>query len=252
MPRPRQIARALLPRSARDALRAGQRRLLAFRYRGDAVECPCCAGRFARFVPFGASTRPFAMCPGCGAMERHRLLWLYLRERTDLLTGAPHRLLHLAPEPVFHAKLRSHPGLRYVAADLDSPLAMERLDIAHLPHPDDCFDVVLCNHVFEHIPDDRQAMRELRRVLRPGGWAILQVPIRSALPRTLEDPGLTDPAERERRFGQSDHVRQYGLDYPERLREAGFDVKPDGYIADLPEERRRRFGLKSETIYLCR
>lgn len=251
MPVLRQIARRALPRGARDALRAAQRRMLALRYRGSAVECPCCGQCFSRFAPFGATTRPFAMCPGCGAMERHRLLWIYLCERTDLLSGRGQRVLHLAPEAVFHARLGAQRGLRYVTGDLDSPLAMERLDIARIPHADDCFDVVICNHVFEHVPDDLAAMRELRRVLRPGGWAILQVPVRSELPRTLEDPSVTDPAERARRFGQADHLRQYGLDYPERLRAAGFDVKPDPYIADLSEERRRRHGLKSELIYFC-
>jgi SAM-dependent methyltransferase len=220
--------------------------------RGEGVECPCCGGRFRRFVPYGVRPRrPEAQCPGCGAVERHRLLWLFLRERTDLLVR-PQRLLHVAPEEVFAVRLRALPSLRYLSADLASPLAMLRADVQRLPHPDACFDAILCHHVLEHVPDDRAAMSELRRVLRPGGWAILQSPIDKDLPATLEDAGVTDPRERERLFGQSDHLRQYGRDYEARLREAGFEVRAERFFKTLPPERRARHGLKGETIWLCR
>jgi SAM-dependent methyltransferase len=220
--------------------------------RGEGVECPCCGGRFRRFVPYGVRPRrPEAQCPGCGAVERHRLLWLYLRERTDLLTR-PQRLLHVAPEEVFAARLRALPSLRYLSADLASPLAMLRADVQRLPLPDACFDAILCHHVLEHVPDDRAALAELRRVLRPGGWAILQSPIDKDLPATLEDAGVTDPRERERLFGQSDHLRQYGRDYEARLREAGFEVSAERFFKMLPPERRARHGLKGEIIWLCR
>jgi SAM-dependent methyltransferase len=219
--------------------------------RGEGVECPCCGGRFRRFVPYGVRPRrPNAQCPGCGAVERHRLLWLYLRERTDLLSR-PQRLLHVAPEEGFAERLRALPGLRYASADLASPLAGVRADVRHLPFGDGRFDALLCHHVLEHVPDDRAAMRELRRVLRPGGWAILQSPVRAKMAETLEDPSVTDPRERERLYGQHDHVRQYGRDYGERLREAGFEVRAERFVDELPPERRARHGLKRETIWLC-
>ncbi len=219
--------------------------------RGDAVECPCCGGRYRRFVPYGVRPRrPHAQCPGCGAVERHRLLWLYLRERTDLLEK-PRRLLHVAPERIFEERLRTLPELRYLSADLASPRAMLRADVQRLPFADGAFDALLCHHVLEHVKDDRAAMRELRRVVRPGGWAILQSPIRSRLEATLEDPSVTDPGERERLFGQRDHVRQYGRDYADRLRAAGFEVRAERFFDELPPARRARHGLKDETIWLC-
>jgi SAM-dependent methyltransferase len=219
--------------------------------RGEGVECPCCGGRFRRFVPYGVRRRrPHAQCPGCGAVERHRLLWLYLRERTDLF-AKPLRLLHVAPEAIFEERLRRLPALRYLSADLASPRAMLRADVQRLPFPDAAFDALLCHHVLEHVADDRTAMRELRRVLRPGGWAILQSPIRSRLAATLEDASVTDPRERELLYGQRDHLRQYGRDYADRLREAGFEVRPERFFAELPPERRARHGLKEETIWLC-
>jgi SAM-dependent methyltransferase len=183
-------------------------------------------------------------------MERHRLVWLYLRERTALLR-APHRLLHVAPEAVFHRRLSALPTLDYVTADLASPLARDRVDVASLPYPDDHFDAILCNHVLEHVPDDRRALRELYRVLRPGGWAILQVPIQKGRAATYEDPAITDPGDRRRAFGQEDHLRIYGRDYQARLAEAGFRVRRDPFVRTLPEAEVARMGLKREDVFRC-
>lgn len=227
-------------------------RLWTWLARGEAVECPCCGGRFRRFVPYGVRPRrPHAQCPACGAVERHRLLWLYLSERTDLFRR-PQQLLHVAPEPGFAERLRAIPGLRYTSVDLGSPLAGVRADVQRLPFAEAAFDALLCHHVLEHVRDDRAAMRELRRVLRPGGWALLQSPIHSKQAETLEDGSVVDPRARERVFGQRDHVRSYGRDYPERLRDAGFHVEPERFFGSLPPERRARHGLKGETIWVCR
>ncbi len=184
-------------------------------------------------------------------MERHRLLWLFLRERTDLFER-PQRLLHFAPEAVFRRHLSARPGLHYVSADLSPGRAALRCDIRRIPLADASFDALLCNHVLEHVPDDRRAMAELCRVLRPGGWAILQVPIRSALEQTLEAPPTSTPREREHLFGQSDHLRQYGPDYAERLRAAGFEVSLERFDRAVGKERCLRHGLKREAIHFCR
>jgi SAM-dependent methyltransferase len=184
-------------------------------------------------------------------MERHRHLWLFLGERTDLL-ARPQRLLHFAPEAVFREQLRARHGLGYVTADLKASRGDVRADITRIPFAEGSFDAVLCNHVFEHVPDDVAAMGQIRRVLRPGGWAVLQVPLRSRLAVTQEDPGVTDPRDRERLYGQHDHLRQYGRDYEERLQMAGFLVEAERFGDTLPVERQQRHGLKSETIYLCR
>jgi len=243
--------RAENSRLARAALRrlpAGARRRL---YRGDARFCPVCESRLARFLPFGGSGRAEAYCPVCESLERHRLHWLYLRERTALFDGRPRHWLHVAPEAVLAAKLRSLPGVRYVSADLADPRAGLRLDVMRVPFADDVFDAIFCSHVLEHVPDDRAAMRELFRVLRPGGIALLPVPpIRAE--RTDEDPCLADPAQRRRRFGHPDHLRRYGRDYPERLREAGFRVEQVGAAELVGESGVRRLGLgNGDEVFRC-
>ncbi len=217
------------------------------------VYCPLCERTARRFRPFGGGTikRPGAQCPHCESLERHRLIWLYLRNETDLFTGTePKRMLHVAPEPALHQRLVGEPLIDYLSADLDPGLADVQMDITAIDFPADSFDVIYCSHVFEHVPDDARAMRELCRVLRPTGWAILQVPI--LLERTEEDPSLTDPEERLRRFAQRDHVRAYGPDYAERLRAAGFDVRLDRYAERLGPERARRYGvLAEEIVHFC-
>ena len=245
-------ARTENSRLARAALRrlpaAARRRL----YRGEARFCPVCESRLARFLPFGGSGRADAYCPVCESLERHRLHWIYLRERTQLFDGRARRWLHVAPEAVLGARLRALPGVRYVSADLADPRAGLRVDVMRLPFADDAFDAILCSHVLEHVPDDRAAMRELCRVLRPGGIALLPVPpIRAE--RTSEDPAEADPAERRRRFGHPDHLRRYGRDYPERLREAGFRVEQIGAAELVGESGVHRLGLgNGDEIFHCR
>ena len=243
--------RAALPRGWAHAARDLAGRLRAPFHRGNRVECPCCGGRFRGFLRGGVRGREGARCPRCGSLERHRLLWLYLEERTDLLRR-PQRLLHVAPERRLAARLASAPQLRYVSADLASPLARVRMDLVRIPHPDRSFDAILCCHVLEHVVDDRRAMRELFRVLAPGGWAILQTPWRKGRAVTYEDPALADPASRRRAFGQPDHVRVYGCDFLERLAEAGFAVERDPWVRELGAARVRRFGLRaSEDVLRC-
>jgi SAM-dependent methyltransferase len=221
-------------------------------FRGHARCCPVCESELSRFLPFGRSGRADAYCPVCESLERHRLHWIYLRERTDLLDGSPRRWLHVAPEAVLAARLRALPGARYVSADLADPRAMLRLDVMRLPFAEAAFDAIVCSHVLEHVADDRAAMRELRRVLRPGGVALLPVPpIRAE--RTTEDPAERDPAERRRRFGHPDHVRRYGRDYPQRLADAGFRVEAVGAAELVGDGGVRRFGLANgDEVFACR
>jgi len=221
-------------------------------YRGDRVECPVCGGRFRAFLPFGLVRRENARCPACGSLERHRLLWLYVERHTDLL-HTPRRLLHVAPEPLLARRFQSLPHLDYVSIDLDSPRAMVRMDATRLGFRARDFDVVLCFHVLEHIEDDRAAMREFLRILKPDGWAILQSPFDPARERTYEDATIVSPAARERAFGQRDHVRIYGLDYEARLAEAGFAVESRDFASELTPSEVARFGLlRDESLTLCR
>jgi SAM-dependent methyltransferase len=129
---------------------------------------------------------------------------------------------------------------------------MLKINIADIPLPDDQFDCVICYHVLEHIPDDQKAMRELFRVLKPGGWAILQSPIDFNHDKTFEDPSIVSPDERERFFGQNDHVRIYGRDYKDRLEKAGFVVKVDDYVQQLGDSAIKKYGLmRDEKIHFC-
>jgi len=245
----RPLARALVPRRGRAALRALKRRALMLAYRGDSVECPCCGGRWRRFMP--SWNRPNAICPGCAAQERHRALWLFLEARRPELFERPMSLLHFAPEPVFQQRFRAVPTLNYTSADLGSPEADEHFDITSIPHPDASFDSIICSHVLEHVDDDRRAMSELHRILRPGGWAIVIVPFDSSRNETYEDSAITSTEDRKREFWQEDHVRLYGTDFPDRLREAGFEVTLDDYVAGLGDEVLRRHGASAAAVPVC-
>jgi SAM-dependent methyltransferase len=179
-------------------------------------------------------------------------MYLYLRRETDIFRRAV-RLLHLAPEPRLGPTLRATLGAGYVSADLHARDVRLTLDVTQIPLRNATFDVVLCCHVLEHVVDDRRAMRELRRMLRPDGWAILQVPFSPVLEVTREDPDAVTPAQRHATFGQTDHVRIYGRDYVRRLEECGFRVKLLDYAGLLGETRARSYGLNpEEPLFLCR
>jgi predicted SAM-dependent methyltransferase len=208
-------------------------------YRGDARHCPCCGGSFRAFRP--RDDRPEARCPGCNSYERHRVLWMWLRERGGL-GSASLDVLHVAPEPVLEERLRALPGVRYTAGSLFPTGEQVRVDLTDVPFPDGSFDVVLCNHVFDEIPDDRRAFSEIYRVLRPGGRLITQTPVDKRREHTYEDPSLP-PARRREVFQTADDVRVYGLDFPDRLADAGFDVQVVDYPAELDPETVERSGL---------
>ncbi len=182
-------------------------------YLGHQVYCPWCDHYFHHFIPLGRPDVPglygptqLGMRPRCRCIDRHRLLWLYLHNRTNNFRDQL-RVLHFAPESYLQNKLRNCSNLDYISADIDSPLAMVKVDITNIPYVENTFDVILRSHVLEHIPDDRKAMSELHRVLKPGGWALILVPFKADQAETFEDPSIVDPEERTRLFGQSDHVR---------------------------------------------
>lgn len=192
------------------------------------------------------------MCPVCGSSDRVRLLYLFLRNKTNLFTQ-PLKLLHLAPEKPLMDILVKQKNIDYLTADLNAEQVMVKMDITDIQIPDKTFDAMLCNHVLEHIPDDRKAMRELHRVLKPGGWAILQVPVSKVLEHTYEDFTITSTLEREKHFGQKDHVRIYGKDFSQRLKEAGFTVEPYQWTMDSGfRNKPNRFCLnEDESVFYC-
>lgn len=224
-------------------------KVLALFYRGKGVTCPVCGKSFRKFLPYGRiKPRANALCPNCLSLERHRAIWLYLREKTPFFSQRL-RVLHVAPEACFMKAFERQHGDDYITADIESPLAKVKMDIHAIPFGQDSFDVVLCNHVLEHVDDDLIAMKEIHRVLKPGGFAILLVPFFNPVPdKTFGDPAVTDPRERERMFGQDDHVRKFGKDYPDRIASVGFMPIQDTFVREMSNEQRKAYGLAADEI----
>jgi Methyltransferase domain len=238
-------------RSAKRLARRCARPLLRVGHFGTRFHCSVCGSHLRQMLPAGRVPRPNAACPVCGSLERHRLDWLFLRHHTDLFDGRPKRLLHFAPEPCLESRLRAVPNAAYVSTDLSRPRALIRADIRRLPYADGAFDVIYCSHVLEHVEEDRLAMRELRRILAPRGFALLQVPITAE--RTLEDDRVKTPEERARVFGHPGHVRHYGLDYVGRLEGEGFRVRATSATEVADAEALPRLGIDPrDRIFLCR
>lgn len=228
-------------------------RTIAFVYSGNKFEDPITGKRYRKLLPYGRIvSRPNALAPHSLSLERHRLLWLYLKERTGFFTDNL-RVLHIAPEYCFLKPFKALSNLQYISADLVSPWADIKLDVRSIQYPDSSFNVIICNHVLEHIDDEQKAMSELYRVMAPGGFGIFQVPLDPLLTQTLENPAYNTPALREKHYGQRDHVRLYGTDYAQRLRSVGFTVVEDSYVKQLAPELVQRYALpKDEIIYLCK
>jgi SAM-dependent methyltransferase len=196
-------------------------RLRRWFYRGSRFYCPLCDRKYRTFLPAGIIPRPNAQCPGCRSLERHRLLWVALCSLyAKGLIGKGGRLLHVAPESCLAENFKRE--YEYLSIDLDGKRAMMAMDITALTFEDESFDSIVCNHVLEHVPADRKAISELYRILKPGGWASIQVPTNGDV--TREDLSIVDPKIRNRIYGQEDHVRSYGRDFPNRLQQAGFSV----------------------------
>jgi len=229
------------------------RPIIALSLKGNRFTDPIDGKSFKKFLPYGyESPRENVLSPSTLSLERHRLLWLYLKNETEFF-NAPLKLLHFAPEQAFYKRFKKLDNLDYTTTDLNSPLADVKADICNLPFSDNSFDVILCNHVLEHIPDDTKAMQELYRVLKPGGWGIFQIPQDLKREKTFEDNTITDRKERARIFGQYDHVRIYGRDYFDKLRSIGFTVEEVDYTSILPKEAVEKYRLaKGEIIPLVR
>ncbi len=224
------------------------RPVLAFALKGNTYTDPIDGKNFKTFLPYGYGTqRNNVLSPSTLSLERHRLLWLYLQNETDFFSSKK-SVLHFAPEQAFYKRFRKMKNLNYTTTDLNSPLADVKADICDLPFRDHEFDVILCNHVLEHIPDDIKAMQELYRVLKPGGMGIFQIPQDLSREATFEDNSITDKKERAKIFGQYDHVRVYGLDYFDKLRSIGFKVDEVDYTATFSEEEITKYCLSKGEI----
>jgi SAM-dependent methyltransferase len=243
-----------IPRPILIRLSYVARPIIAFSLRGTNFTDPIDGKSFKSMLPYGYETqRNNVLSPSTLSLERHRLLWLYLNNETDFFTSAAKKkALHFAPEQAFYKLFRNQKNLEYTTTDLFSPLADVKADICDLPFEDNQYDIILCNHVLEHIPDDTKAMQELFRVLKPGGMAILQIPQDLSRATTFADDTITDQKERAKIFGQYDHVRIYGRDYFDKLRSIGFKVIEEDYTNKIAPELVEKYCLaKGEIIPVC-
>lgn len=240
---------------------AGNNNSLVNALKGDTVHCICCSGNFITFLPFGLVKRANALCPKCGSLERHRLHWHFMINRTSLLGSSTRlKLLHVAPEAIFYNQFNGNPKFDYVPCAKfgegyidEYPANTINVDITNIQFEDNSFDVIYSSHVLEHVPDDVAAMKEFHRILKPGGWAMLQVPLDSNLAETYEDFSIIDSIEREKAFGQYDHVRIYGRDYKNRLELAGFDVLQIAYTEEFNRDEIFKNGFQQgEDIFICK
>lgn len=228
-------------------------KIIGFFYSGNKFEDPISGKKYRKLLPYGRTImRENALAPHSMSLERHRLIWLYLKSKTDFFVN-PKKVLHIAPEYCFVKPFKKLKNLEYVTADLNSPWADVKMDVQNIPFEESTFDVVLCNHVLEHVASDTKAMQEILRVLKPGGFAILQVPIDYNIETTLEDEKYNTPELREKYYQQRDHLRLYGRDYAQRLRNVGFAVIEDDFVKTLPKEQVTRYALPfNEILYICK
>lgn len=228
------------------------RPLIAFVLKGNKFTDPIDNKSFRTFLPYGyGNQRNNVLSPSTLSLERHRLLWLYLKDKTDFFTTQK-KVLHIAPEQCFLKRFKQLKNLDYITADLYSPIADVKADICNLPFKNNEFDVIFCNHVLEHIEDDKKAMSELYRVLKPNGFGIFQIPQDLTREKTYEDFTITSPKERAKHFGQYDHVRIYGKDYFNKLRSAGFKVDEINYSSEINDELVKKYCLvKNEILPVC-
>ncbi len=226
--------------------------LVSFYFKGTTYTDPIDGKSFRKLLPYGyGKQRLNALSPSTLSLERHRLIWLYLKNETDFFT-AEKKVLHIAPEQCFLKLFKAQTNLNYITADLYSPIADVKADICNLPFEENQFDVVFCNHVLEHIEDDKKAMSELLRVLKPNGMGIFQIPQDLTLETTYEDFSITSKEERKKHFGQYDHVRVYGKDYFDRLRAVGFKVNEIDYSKTLSADLITKYCLvKGEILPVC-
>ena len=264
-----------IPRPILIRLSIVVRPILAFLLKGNRFTDPIDGMSFRMFLPYGyGNQRNNVLSPSTLSLERHRLLWLYLQNETDFfqsksVSDAPItnnkriklrdtesssvlKVLHFAPEQEFYKRFKKQTNIYYTTTDLLSPLADVKADICNLPFEDNTYDIIFCNHVLEHIPDDTKAMQELYRVLKPGGMGVFQIPQDLSRATTFSDDTIVDQKERAKIFGQYDHVRVYGRDYFDKLRSIGFKVIEEDYTNKITPELVEKYCLaKGEIIPIC-
>ena len=246
------IATRIIPRHYLQHVSHFFLRIFSLFLRGNKFEDPINGKTYRKLLPYGRlNPRENAIAPDSLSLERHRLMWLFLKNKTNFFTDKL-KFLHIAPEYCFIKIFKGMKNLDYLTADLISPWADIKMDVHKIPFEENSFDVIICNHVLEHVDDYNKVMREFFRVMKPGGWGIFQVPVDYNNANTIEDKSVTDPRERERLYWQSDHLRLFGRDYGDKLAAAGFKVTESNYINEIDPNLVKRYALdKNEIVYYC-
>ena len=222
--------------------------ILRIIFRGKKYTDPIDDSNYSKFLSYGYKTvRKNALCPGTLSLERHRLLWLYLDRETNFLSSNL-KVIHVAPEQVFYKKFKKLKNWEYFTFDLNSPIADIKGDLISTNFKDEYFDLIICNHVLEHIEDDKSALDEMYRILKYNGISILQVPINVKRENTFEDLSIKSKIQREKYFGQYDHVREYGLDFKDRVEQAGFKVEMINYSKKISQDLVIKYGLMKDDL----
>ena len=222
--------------------------ILRIIFRGKKYTDPIDDSNYSKFLSYGYKTvRKNALCPGTLSLERHRLLWLYLEKETNFLNSNL-KVLHVAPEQVFYKKFKKLKNWEYFTFDLNSPIADIKGDLTSTNFKDESFDLIICNHVLEHIEDDKSALNEIYRILKYNGISILQVPMNVKRKNTFEDSSIKSKNQREKYFGQYDHVREYGLDFKDRVEQAGFEVEMINYSTKISQDLVIKYGLMKDDL----
>ena len=222
--------------------------ILRIIFHGKRYTDPIDNSNYSKFLSYGYKRiRKNALCPGTLSLERHRLLWLYLDNETNFLNSSL-KVLHVAPEQVFYKKFKKLKNWDYLTFDLNSPIADIKGDLTSTNFKDESFDLIICNHVLEHIKDDKSALNEIYRVLKYNGTSILQVPINVRREKTFEDSTIKSKIQREKYFGQYDHVREYGLDFKDRVEQSGFKVQMINYSKKISKDLIMKYGLMKNDL----
>ena len=247
-----------IPRTALQRVAEWAVPVVGLLYLGRGRKCPICGAKRRKFLPYGYGTvREDALCPSCLSLERHRLLWFYFMNNDNGLEAFKSlpTILHVAPEVClmkqFKQIYRTAPE-RYITADLESPLADMHFDIQDIPMADNSVDIVICNHILEHVESDHKALKEIYRIMRPGGMGVVLAPIDYSRETTFEDDTITDPKQRAEIFGQYDHRRVYGKDYLNRLQAAGFEAEEIDYAAEFTDFDRTLYSFGCDHLYIVR
>ena len=235
----------LIPKTIRRKI---ERPLKKFFYFGNKKFCPICKSSIRAFYPDPQDGRPGAVCPVCNSQERFRMLWTFIDSKYDeLFANKPCKILHVAPEREIEKRLRGMPGIDYLSADLENPNAMMKMDLTSIQFEDNYFDTIICCHVLEHIPDDVTALKELFRVVKPGGSVLIQVP--GLLVKTFEDTSDMNINDRKFIFRHESHYHLYGLDLIARMTEVGFTANYY-YASDiLNKDKCLSYGINQQRMF---